>query len=139
MLATTSAWTAIVYTNQGLKEWVFKNGWAMYVCLLVVISISCGMTCCFYKQCKRYPLNYLLLGTYTIFHAYLIGGICASSNPEALVAAAVCTTGMFIALTLYACFTKTDFTYLGGVLCVSTIMIILFLCMFSWFIAQSKI
>jgi len=46
---------------------------------------------------------------------------------------------MFVALTAYACFTKTDFTYLGGILCVATMMVVLFLIMFSWFMEKNSI
>ena len=39
---------------------------------------------------------------------------------------------MFFALTFYACITKTDFTILGGFICSFTMMILIFLILFSF-------
>ena len=41
--------------------------------------------------------------------------------------------GMFIALTGYACVTKTDMTYMGGLLSTLTMMVVLILILFSFF------
>ena len=109
------------------------------VSFAVVIAISCSMLCCGYKYCRGYPQNYILLATYTVFHSYLIGALCQNYNPEIVLAAAAVTAGMFLALTLYACFTKTDFTYMGGILCVSTFSLIMFFILMSWFTKKNSV
>ena len=97
------------------------------------------MLCCFYKHCRKYPLNYILLATYTIAHTYLVGALCTNYNPEILLTSFAATMAMFIGLTLYACFTRSDFTYVGGILSSATLMLIVFCCLFSWFTQKNSI
>ena len=132
MLCVTMAWTVFLYDSPSMTKWVFSNIWLYYVSLAMVIAISCAMIC-LYKRCRVFPLNYMLLGVYTLFHAYMVGALCTRYNPETLISAFACTGAMFFGLTTYACFTKTDFTYLGGFICVGTLMLIMFFILFSWF------
>ena len=74
MLSVTILWTAAVYTDEGLKNMVFDNLIIYYVCLILTIGISIGMTC-HYKKVRKVPLNYILLTIYTCTHSYLIGAI----------------------------------------------------------------
>ena len=113
--------------------------WAFLLSVVVVVAISCGMTCCFYERCKKYPLNYILLAIYCVAHTYLIAAVCARYNEEIALAAAACTMGMFLALTVYACFTKTDITYMGGTLSSATMMLLIFAILFSWFTRKNSI
>ena len=46
--------------------------------------------------------------------------------------AAVSTWGMFVSLTLYACFTKKDLTKMGGALAAGTMMLFIGLIFFSF-------
>ena len=56
---------------------------------------------------------------FTICEAYLIGFSCAVINDGTIVImAAFMTAAIVLALTLYAVFTKTDFTACGGIICV---------------------
>lgn len=63
---------------------------------------------------------------FTAAEAYMISMICGMSNPRLVLMAAVMTMGIFLALTLYACTTKTDFTIYGGAL--FSFCTILFIC-----------
>jgi FtsH-binding integral membrane protein len=98
----------------------------------MVIGIMIGMSC-FYKKCRAYPRNYILLGTYTVFHTYLIGAMSSFYTPETVLIAAIATMLMFITLTIYAVFTKTDMTKFGGLMYVGTIMVIFFVIIVSLF------
>jgi FtsH-binding integral membrane protein len=68
-----------------------------------------------------------MLSIFTVSHSYMIAGITSTYDPETILAAALCTLGMFIALTMYACFTKKDITKLGGALSTATMMIFCFI------------
>lgn len=92
----------------------------------------CSMVC-LYKKCRKVPLNYILLGTYTLSHSYMIAAITCLYKQDIVIAAAICTLGMFVALTCYACFTKTDITKMGGFLSSATMMIMLGIILFSFF------
>lgn len=120
MLTVTVLWTGLVYASNDLQIMIYDNLWLYYLCLVVTLGISIGMTC-HYQKVRKVPLNYILLSIYTVTHSYLIAAITAQYEMETVMLAAVSTWGMFISLTLYACFTKKDLTKLGGALCAATI------------------
>ena len=57
--------------------------------------------------------------------AYTVSVVCGLANPRIVLMAAVLTLGMFLALTLYACTTKSDFTIYGGALFVFSILMLI--------------
>jgi len=132
----TIIWSATVYKSEGLQDFVGSNEILFYVSLILVFSISIAMSC-LYTRCRTIPLNYILLGIYTVAHSYLIACLLPQYDTETILMAAVCTWGMFVGLSFYACFSKKDFTVMGGFLSTSTIMVLLFLILFSFF--RSKI
>jgi FtsH-binding integral membrane protein len=92
----------------------------------------------FWKR-KSYPTNLVFLGIFTALEAYTISVITSFYDSKIVLEALVFTFGIFIALTLFACQTKYDFTawqpYLFGGLWV----VILFGFMYSFFPASSKV
>ena len=130
MLFLTVAWTALLMVDAfgDSKELIFNNLWLYWLSLLMVIGLMIGMTC-FYKKCRDVPKNYILLGTYTVFHSYLIGAITIQYDPTTVITAAVATLVMFLSLTAYAFKTKTDFTKMGGFLATASMMVLLFIIM----------
>ena len=124
MLAVTSVWAGLVYTSLDLKLWVFSNLWLFYLSLVVIIGQSV-MLCCFWKKLRSFPFNYVMLTLWTVTHSYLIGAITAQYEPAVVISATVCTTVMFIGLTAYACFTKTELKYLHGFAISLVLMIIM--------------
>lgn len=102
-----------------------SNLWLYYISLVIVIAVTVGMMC-FYKKARAFPLNYILLAVYTVFHSYLIAAITMQYKQNTVVGAMVLTLGMFISLTAYACFTKTDMTKCGGFIWTSVMMVFLF-------------
>lgn len=76
-----------------------------------------GLT--FWKR-KSYPSNLLFLSAFTALEAYSISVVTSFYSSRIVIQALVLTLGMFIALTLFACQTKYDFTnwmpYLFGAL-----------------------
>lgn len=125
MLAATGAWCFYVYENKSLQHWIYTNLWSFYLALILTIVLSCVIMCS-YKLTRKAPGNFILLGLYTAAHSYLIGAIIPQYEAEVIVAAALCTFAMFIGLTVYACFTKTDMTKMGGFLVTLTMMVFMF-------------
>lgn len=123
MLGVTTAFTALMVTDSfgDSKSIVMSMPGLYYLSLIMVIGIMLGMTC-FYKRCRKVPLNYILLGTYTIFHTYLIGAMSAFYSKDSVLISAAATMTMFVALTIYAVRTKTDMTRFGGLLYVGTML-----------------
>jgi hypothetical protein len=92
----------------------------------------------FWKR-KSYPTNLLFLSGFTALEAYAISVITSFYESKIVIEALVFTLGIFVALTLFACQTKYDFTswmpYLFGALWV----LILFGFMAMFFPANSKV
>ena len=62
------------------------------------------------------PINYILLGIFTLLESYIVGFICSFSNPKYVFMAACMTFIITAFLTLYAIMTKTDITKKGAIL-----------------------
>lgn len=83
-------------------------------------------------------MNYILLAIFTICESYLVAFICSLYTAVSVIIAAVLTAGMTITLTLYALFTKRDFTMYGGAICIfsfavlSLIIVSIFIPMPGW-------
>lgn len=68
----------------------------------------------------------------------MVGALTAQYDKETVAMAAITTMAMFISLTLYAAFTKTDMTKMGGLLSSSCMMLFIFIIMYSLFF-RSKV
>ena len=63
-----------------------------------------------YWKRKSYPTNLLFLAGFTAFEAYAISLVVSFYQSRIVLEALVLTLGIFIALSLFACQTKYDFT-----------------------------
>lgn len=134
MLFVTVCFTAAMVNDAfgDSKELVMSMPLLYYFSMFMVIGTMIAIIC-FYKTFRKYPLNYISLFIYTIFHTYLVGAMSAFYTKETVLIAAISTMTMFITLTTYAVFTKTDMTYLGGFLSTAFMMVILFIIFLSFF------
>ena len=93
---------------------------------------------CFPALSQKHPLNLVLLFLFTLAESYIVAFICGLYEPKIVVAAAVVTAAATIGLTLYAVYTKSDFTTwwscLNGIAWGAFLMIILLSVMNIWFI-----
>ena len=78
----------------------------MWVSLFGAIGF---MLLTFWKR-KSYPTNLLFLTGFTALEAYSISVIVSFYNSKIVLEALILTLGIFLALTLFACQTKYDFT-----------------------------
>jgi len=119
--------------NEGIKE-LYP---LVMVSLVVTIFIECALICCSHLA-RKVPTNYILLSIFTLFEAFIFAFICAFYTAESCIEAAGMTAGVTVALTLYAMFTKTDFTVCGqlmSILCAVSFMLIiagLFMSVNNW-------
>jgi len=92
----------------------------------------------FWKR-KSYPMNLVFLSGFTALEAYSISVIVSFYDQKIVIEALIFTLGIFVALTLFACQSKYDFTswmpYLFGALWV----MIIFGFMSAFFPYNSKI
>lgn len=79
----------------------------------------------FWKR-KSYPMNLVFLSGFTCLEAYSISVIVSFYQSRIVLQAVILTAGIFIALTIFACQSKYDFTSWAGALCGGLWVLILF-------------
>merc|ERR1719506_1765284 len=62
---------------------------------------------------RQFPTNYIFLLLFTAAEAVLIGVICAQYTVQSVLASVAATGLIFLAMSAYAFFSKTDFTGMG--------------------------
>lgn len=115
-LLATAALSSVSFFSPGYKAWIQTNQWMMWVSLFGAIGF---MLLTFWKR-KSYPTNLLFLAGFTAMEAYSISVVTSFFESKIVLEALLFTLGIFVALTLFACQTKYDFTswipYLAGAL-----------------------
>ncbi|KAI9802584.1 MAG: hypothetical protein M1833_001657 [Piccolia ochrophora] len=105
-LLATAALSTISIFNKSYQSWVQSNQWMMWVSLFGAIGF---MLLTFWKR-KSYPTNLIFLSGFTLLEAYSISVIVSFYDSKIVAQALLLTLGLFVALTLFACQTKYDFT-----------------------------
>ncbi|KAL8834295.1 MAG: hypothetical protein Q9205_002198 [Flavoplaca limonia] len=131
----TMALSSVSFWSTGYKDWIQSNQWMMWVSLFGAIGF---MLLTFWKR-KSYPTNLLFLGGFTALEAYSISVIVSYYRSKIVLEALIITAAIFVALTVFACQSKYDFTswmpYLFGGLWV----LIIFGFMSAFFPYNSKV
>ncbi|KAF2175756.1 transmembrane BAX inhibitor motif-containing protein-like protein 4 [Zopfia rhizophila CBS 207.26] len=134
-LLATAALSGVSMASDSYKNWVQSNQWMMWISLFGAMAFL-GLT--FWKR-KSYPTNLLFLAGFTALEAYSISVIVSFTDSRIVLEAVIFTFGIFVALSLFACQSKYDFTswtpYLFGALWV----LILFGFMAMFFPYSSKV
>ena len=93
------------------------------------------MLICCRSVARKVPMNYILLLAFTLCEAFAFSFICSFYSVESTLYAATTTAALTVALTFYACTTKTDFTMMGGLMisiCVAIFMLMIMSMFMSW-------
>ena len=130
-LIVTAAFVALACFNDSFARFMHENKWLFWVCFAINI-ILLYVLAYVRTATRKVPLNYILLTIFTLTEAYIVGFVTTMYDPTTVFIAAVFTAAVVIALTIYACTTKTDFTVCGGVLFVA-VMILCVASIFSFF------
>lgn len=93
-------------------------------CVVLTFVFICGMACC-EKCAKEVPTNYIVLFSFTLCEAIVLGITCLFVNTAAVGLAAAMTAAVTAGLTFYACTTKTDFTGSGPFLVAALLALIM--------------
>jgi FtsH-binding integral membrane protein len=115
-LLLTAGLSCLSFFSSGYRNWIQSNSWMMWVSLFGAIGF---MLLTFWKR-KSYPTNMIFLAAFTGMEAYSISVVTSFYESRIVIEALVITLAIFVALTLFACQTKYDFTswmpYLFGAL-----------------------
>ena len=101
-----------------------RNIILFWICLILSIAIIIPLIC-FREVSRKVPINYVLLGAFTFCEVYMVSTCCCFYSPKLVIAAVALTAAIVIALTVYACTTKTDFTFMGGLLFVGIVLLLM--------------
>lgn len=126
--------SSISYASTGYKEWIQSHTWLLWTSLFGAMGF---MLLTFWKR-KSYPTNLLFLTGFTALEGYTISVIVSYYNSMVVLEALVLTLGLFLALTLFACQTKYDFTSWMPYLLGGLWAMVLFGFVYIWFPYNSK-
>uniref|UniRef100_A0A667GAB0 Uncharacterized protein n=1 Tax=Lynx canadensis TaxID=61383 RepID=A0A667GAB0_LYNCA len=96
----------LVVTGAIISVFIF---WPAFFGVLIVFA------CCGNLQ-RQVPVNYILLGVFTVLQGLLLGAVSVFCNAEEVLWATAATALVTLSLTLFALQTKWDFTVLNGML-----------------------
>jgi len=123
-------------TNCNKMAFIRENMWLMWTGLGVSLLVMFPMVC-IRKLRVSFPINFILLATFTIAESITLGMVSMLYETEAVIIAAGITTAIVFVLTIFAFQTKWDFTMMRGILvCVLFVFIIFGFIMI--FVPQSK-
>ncbi|KAJ5183025.1 Protein lifeguard 4 [Penicillium capsulatum] len=112
----TTVLSSISFFSISYRNWIQGNFWLM----IVSVFGALGFLLATYWKRKSYPANLAFLSAFTLLEAYAVSVATSFYESRVVVQALVLTLGIFVALTLFACQTKYDFTnwmpYLFGAL-----------------------
>ncbi|XP_073270721.1 protein LIFEGUARD 2-like [Primulina huaijiensis] len=101
-------------------------GLALYIVLIITPFI---VLCPLYYYYQRHPLNYFLLGIFTVALAFAVGLTCAYTSGKVIMESAILTAVVVISLTLYTFWAAKrgqDFNFLGPFLFGAIVVLMLF-------------
>ena len=105
-LVATAALSVVSFWSDSYRDWIQSHKWMVWVSMFGAIGF---MLLTYWKR-KSYPTNLLFLSGFTALEAYSISVITSFYNSKIVLQAVLLTAGIFVALTVFACQTKYDFT-----------------------------
>ena len=121
LLITTIA-VYISLVNEAIMKFMMQNNYVIFFsaisAIIVLLILVCG------KLTNVVPINYILLLIFTLFESITVAFITVYYEPISVLSCAGLSMLIVFGLTMYACFTKTDFTMMGGFLFSCSIVLI---------------
>jgi len=108
-LGITTILVAVGVLSESYRNFVREHQW-LYIVSIVITAAICIMLICFYKWFKAVPYNYILLFVFVTAQSYSVSVITSYYEPSSVLISASITLAMSFTLSVYACFTKNDFT-----------------------------
>ena len=134
-LLATAAVSALSMMSESYKNFIQQTPALMWVSLIGSF-VFLGLT--FWKR-KSYPTNLLFLAGFTAMEAYSISVIVSFTDSKIVLQALFFTLGIFIALSLFACQSKYDFTHWAPYLFGALWVVVLFGFMSMFFPHSSSV
>merc|ERR1711934_769023 len=82
------------------KQYVQENPATLWIAYVLMIALMCTLVCCDGPR-RKVPMNYILLGAFTLCATYLTGVVSSFYETNVVLLAMVMTLGCVIGLTLF--------------------------------------
>uniref|UniRef100_A0A3Q2QIX7 Transmembrane BAX inhibitor motif containing 1 n=1 Tax=Fundulus heteroclitus TaxID=8078 RepID=A0A3Q2QIX7_FUNHE len=90
----------------------------------VFLLVYCILICCKGPR-RRFPLNLVLLGIFTVALSYMAGSVSSYYETKAVIIAMGITAIVCVAVTVFCFQTKVDFTSCGGLLSIAAVLLMI--------------
>ncbi|KAK6260046.1 Bax inhibitor 1-related - like 1 [Theobroma cacao] len=127
LLATIAVASTVVSVRPIAHFFVSTGaGLALYIVLIITPFI---VLCPLYYYHQRHPVNYLLLGVFTVSLAFAVGLTCSFTSGKVILESVILTAVVVVALTLYTFWAARrghDFNFLGPFLFGAILVLMVF-------------
>ncbi|KAK4273102.1 hypothetical protein QN277_021565 [Acacia crassicarpa] len=127
LLATIAVASVVVFVHPIAHFFVSSGaGLALFIVLIITPFIT---LCPLYYYHQKHPVNYLLLGIFTISLAFAVGLTCAFTSGKVILESVILTTVVVVSLTLYTFWAARrghDFNFLGPFLFGAVLVLMVF-------------
>ncbi|KAJ9188089.1 hypothetical protein P3X46_003482 [Hevea brasiliensis] len=127
LLATIAVASVVVSVHPIANFFVSTGaGLALYIVLIIMPFI---VLCPLYYYHQKHPVNYLLLGIFTISLSFAVGLTCAFTSGKVILESVILTTVVVLSLTLYTFWAARrghDFNFLGPFLFGAVLVLMVF-------------
>ncbi|KAJ3591957.1 hypothetical protein NHX12_007087 [Muraenolepis orangiensis] len=107
-----------------VRQFVIRNPAVYWASFGIYFIVYCVLICCKEPR-RRFPLNLVLLGVFTLAMSYMTGTIASYYDTKAVFLAIGITTVVCLAVTIFCFQTKVDFTSCGGLLCILAVLLMI--------------
>ncbi|XP_049820437.1 uncharacterized protein LOC109605003 isoform X2 [Aethina tumida] len=108
-----------------VREFIQRDIFVYYIAMSFMLILLIMLAC--YQQIRRiYPLNFILLFSFTIAKTYLLMFLAATTQPYIILAAIGVTTLSVVTVSVFACQTKWDITSCGFMLALTLMVFMMF-------------
>ncbi|KAI9020997.1 inhibitor of apoptosis-promoting Bax1-domain-containing protein [Phycomyces nitens] len=104
--------SAFYMYNANAREFVQTNPWLLYTSMFG----SLGVLFALMWKARSAPLNYILLGVFTLFESQMVGTVVTFYDQTIVLQALIITAGVFFGLTIFTLQSKWDFSGMGPIL-----------------------
>ncbi|THG06143.1 protein LIFEGUARD 2-like [Camellia sinensis] len=127
-LLITIAVAAVVITVRPVALFFSTTGAGLALYIIIIITPFIVL-CPLYYYHQTHPVNYFLLGLFTVSLAFIVGLTCAFTNGKVILESVILTAAVVISLTLYTFWAARrghDFNFLGPFLFGAIFVLIIF-------------
>ncbi|CAI9778543.1 unnamed protein product [Fraxinus pennsylvanica] len=127
-LLLTIAAASVVVTVRPVSVFFTTTGAGLAVYIVLIITPFIVL-CPLYYYHQKHPVNYFLLGLFTVSLAFVVGLTCAFTSGKVILESVILTAAVVVSLTLYTFWAAKrghDFNFLGPFLFGALVVLVLF-------------